>query len=176
MMRPRYVLDLLANLKFNTGRDLTATVTMNGIVIKQFGLHRSTRIVPEYTIEAETPSNLGGITIKKAIPMGYNVEIDLTRQNSVPDDVLQYIQDNYFAGNPDVPVTLLETVKNDDGTVNIYNYVDGIIWVDNAGEYPGVSKVSMAVKMFFPRRLAISSNTSISVGGMAIPAGATPGL
>lgn len=168
-MRPRYVLDLFANLKFNTGRDLTVTFTLNGIVIKAFGLHKSTRITPEYTIESETPSNLGGITIKKPIPMGINVEVDVTRQNGMLDDLFQFLQDNYFAGNPDIAVSMMMTVKNDDGTVNQYNFVDGIVWIDQRGEYPGVSKVSQQIKFYFPRSLAVTTNTPVSVGGMPIP-------
>lgn len=165
MVRPRFILDLFARLKFNTGRDLTATFTLNGQVIKQFGLHRSTRITPEYTIESETPSNLGGLTIKKPIPMGINVEIDVTRQNGMVDDLFQFLQDNYFAGNPDIAVSLQQTVRNDDGSTNIYNYVDGIIWIDQRGEYPGVSKVSQQIKMFFPRSQAVTTNTPLTVGG-----------
>jgi hypothetical protein len=168
-MRPRFVLDLFARLKFNTGRDLTATFTLNGVVIKQFGLHKSTKITPKFTIESETPSNLGGITIQKAIPMGFDVDVAVTRQNGVVDDILQFILDTYFAGNPDIVVTMMQTVKNDDVTVNQYNYVDGNIWVDDVGDYPGVAKVSQSVKMFFARRLAVTTNAPVTIGGALIP-------
>jgi hypothetical protein len=158
----------MANLKFNTGRDLTATITIAGLLIKQFGLHKSTKITPKWTIESETPTNLGGITITKPIFMGYDVVIDVTRQNGVVEDIQTFLEANYFAGNPDPAVTLLETVRNDDGTVNQYNYLDGSVWVTERGDYPGVSKVAQAVNMFFPRSLAITTNSPVTIGGGAL--------
>lgn len=165
----------MVNLKFNTGRDLTATITIGGLLVKQFGLHKSTKITPQWTIESETPNNLGGITIKKPLFMGYDVVIDVTRQNGVVDDIQQFLQDTYFAGNPDPAVTLLETIRNDDGTINQYNYLDGSVWVTERGDYPGVSKVAQAVNFFFPRSLAVTANSPVTIGGGSL-VGAGSGL
>ena len=159
----------MPSLKFNIGINLTATVTVGGQVMKQFGLHNTTSLKNNWTEEKETPTNLGGLTIAKNIFMGYDVEIKVTRQNGVMDALQQFLQDNYLKGNPDPVVTLLKTVRNDDGTVDQENYVDGTIAITDGGDYTGTSKVSQTVKMFFPRKIQTAVSPTMTTGNTSIP-------
>lgn len=160
-------------LKFNIGTSLTAVVTVGGQVIKQFGLHTSTRIVNNWTEEKETPTNFGGLTIARNIFGGYDVEVAVTQQNSVMDDLQQFLQDNYLAGNPEPVVTMLKTVRNTDNTYTQKNYVDGILSVTSGGDFSGTSKVTQTVKMYFPRCLPVAGSLPMTLGNGAIPSGAS---
>jgi len=168
----KFSLGLFPVPKFNVGKDLTIVVQVNGVIIKQFGLHEDNSIKPMWSEESSVPTNYGGLTIKRSLFDGYDVEIKTSRVDGTVDDLQQFLQDLYLSGAPDVTVTMTQTVVNTaNNTVNQYQYLDGTIWVDNGGDYRGKQKVAQGVKMFFPRRLPISTNPAITLGGAGIPTG-----
>jgi len=169
----KFVLDLFPLPKFNIGKDLTLVVSVGGVVMRQFGLHEDNSFKAMWSEERSTPTNMGGLTIQRTIFGGYEVEIKTSRVNSVVDDLQQFLQDNYLAGNPDPVVTLTQTVINTaENTVNQYQYVDGSISIGNVGDYRGNQKVAQDIKMFFPRRISIATNPAMTLGGGVIPTGA----
>ena len=171
-MRKRFVLGLFPVPKFNVGKDLTIVVQVNGSVINQFGLHERTSIKSLWSEESSVPTNYGGLTIKRALFDGYDMTIDTSRVDGVVDELQQFLQDVYLSGAPDVVVTATQTVINTaNNTVNQYQYLDGMIMIEDSGEYAGKAKVKQAVKMFFPRRNRISLSPAITLGGGLIPTG-----
>lgn len=152
--------------KQNLGRDLTVSVSLNGKVIKQFGLHTDTHVRPQYTERKVIPTNNGGVTVARPVFNGYDVDVVYMRQDGTGDTLAQFCEDNYIAGNPDIVVTMQQTVRNDDATVDVFNYIDGIIYPTDSGSYKGNEDVSQTFRMFFPRRQQIGGSTGgTTVGG-----------
>lgn len=147
---------LFAQQKQNLGRDLSVSIQLNGTVIQQFNLHTDTHIQPLYTERKVVPSNNGGVTVARPVFNGYDVTVQYMRQNGIPDTIQQFCEETYIAGNPDIDVTMQQTVRNDNGTVDVFQYIDGIIYPTDAGSYKGNDDVSGTMKMFFPRRLQLT--------------------
>src|SRR5579872_1645820 len=98
----KFSLGLFPVPKFNVGKDLTIVVQVNGVIIKQFGLHEDNSIKPMWSEESSVPTNYGGLTIKRSLFDGYDVEIKTSRVDGTVDDLQQFLQDLYLSGAPDV--------------------------------------------------------------------------
>jgi hypothetical protein len=133
---------------------------LNGQVIQEFGLYSDTHIQPLWTERKVIPTNNGGVTVARPVFNGWDVTIQYYRQDGIPDTLGQFCQDNYFAGNPDIEVTMQQTTRNDDASVDMFQYVDGIIYQTDAGSYKGNEDITGTYKMFFPRRIQLTGDTS----------------
>jgi hypothetical protein len=145
--------------KFNIGRDLSFTVVLNGSVIKQFGLHTDTHFRPQWTEAKVRPTNNGGVYVVRPIFGGHEVELTYARVNGAGDNIAQFLEDTFKSGNPDVSVTCTETVRNDDGTQDQFNYINGICYPTDLGSFKGTDETNQVFKFFFPERQQVSSNT-----------------
>lgn len=152
--------------KQTVGRDLSIQMTVGGNTIQQFGLHTDTHFQPQWTLRKVTPTNYGGIPVARAIYEGTDVEVQFARVNGIADTLFQFLQDNWVAGNPDVVVTMQETVRNQDGTITQVNYLNGTVYPTDAGSYKGTEEVSQTIKFFFPRSQLIQSGAgSVTTSG-----------
>lgn len=160
----------MAQKKQNLGRDLSVSITMNGVVIQQFGLLTDTHIRPLFTERKVVPTNNGGVTVARAVFNGWECDMTYTRQDGTADTIAQFVQDTYFAGGPDIDVTMQQTVRNTNGSVDVFQYLDGIIYPTDSGSYKGNEDVSGTYKLFFPRRIQLSGSASdATFGGGVIP-------
>ena len=155
----------MAQKKQNLGRDLTVSITLNGSVAAQFDLHTDTHIQPMFTERKVIPTNNGGVTVARPVFNGWDVTLTYMRQDGIPDTVQQFTQDVYLSGNPDINVSMQQTVRNDDGSVDVFQYIDGIIYPTDAGSYKGNEDVSGSFKMFFPRRLQTAGGPNTTYSG-----------
>lgn len=155
----------MAQQKQNLGRDLSVSITINGKVIKQLNLHTDTHIRPLVSERKVVPTNQGGITVARTVHGGWEVDLNYMRQDGIPDTVAQFLQDNYFAGNAEVNVSMQQTVRNDNGSVDVFQYVNGIIYQTDAGSYKGTEDVSGAYKMYFPKRNLLSTSSAPTYAG-----------
>ena len=142
---------------------------VNGAVISQFGLHTDTKITPEWTENKVRPTNNGGVVVARPIFGGYNVEVVFARVNGTGDDLAQFLEDNFKGGGNDPEVTLLETVRNADGSVNQYQYIHGILYPSDLGSFRGIEDVSQTMKAYFPERVNVGVAGASTVSGQVIP-------
>lgn len=156
----------MAQKKQNLGRDLTVSIGFNGQTMQQFDLHTDTHITPMYTERKVTPTNNGGVTVARAVFNGWEVALTYMRTDGIPDTVAQFLQDTYFGGGPDVDVTMQQTVRNDDGSVDVFSYLNGIIYPTDSGSYKGNEDVTGTFKLFFPQRLQLSGSSVPTIGGV----------
>lgn len=155
--------------KFNIGRDLAVSITVNGNVISEFGLTTDTHFQPQWTEAKVRPTNNGGVFVVRPIFGGYQVDLTFARQNGVGDDLAQFLEDAFENGDQDPVVTMLETVRNDDGSVDQYNYIGGTFYPTDLGSYKGVDEVSQTYRFFFPQRQSVSgSSAQTTLGGQSI--------
>lgn len=157
--------------KQNIGRDLSVSVSVNGAVIRQFGLHTSTHIKPLWTERTVVPTNNGGLNVTRAVFNGYEVDLTANRQNGVPDTLQQFLEDTYKAGDPDAVVTMLETVRNDDRSVDQFQYLDGTIFQQDAGDFKGNEDVSQQWRLRFAERIQIGGDQSLVTLGNGLGLG-----
>lgn len=139
-------------------------------MIKQFGLHTSTKLHDSWTEVRTRPTNNGGIPVARPIFGGHDVEVTFDRVNGVPLALAQFLEDNWTIGNPDIVVTLQITIRNADGSIDQAIYSDGIMYISDGGDWKGVDVVPMTMKFFFQRRQVVSTQPAFSVGGQAIGA------
>jgi hypothetical protein len=154
--------------KFNIGRDLTISVSVNGNVIQQFGLHIDTHFTPQWTEAKVRPTNNGGVFVARAIFGGYEVTLQFARVNGVGDDLAQWLEDNFKAGGADPDISMLETVVNSDGSRNQYNYINGTIIPTDGGSFKGVDEVNQTFKFFFPERESVGIGSTLTLGGQGL--------
>lgn len=148
--------------KQNLGRDLTVSISLNGSVVAQFDLHTDTHIQPLFTERKVIPTNNGGVTVARPVFNGWDVTITYMRTDGIPDTVQQLTQDTYLSGDSDIDVTMQQTVRNDDGSVDVFQYLEGIIYPTDAGSYKGNEDVSGTFKLFFPRRMQTTAAADTS--------------
>jgi hypothetical protein len=146
--------------KQNIGRDLTVSITLNGQVIQQFGLYSDTHIRPLYTERVVIPTNNGGLSVARPVFNGWEVDLSYYRRDGLADTLGQFCQDNYLAGNPDIDVSMQQTVRNDDGTVDTFVYINGIIYQTDAGSYLGTEDITGSFKLRFSLRQQITGAAS----------------
>jgi hypothetical protein len=152
----------------NVGRDMAISFTVGGQAIAEFGLYTDTHFKPMWTETRSKPTNRGGIPQARTNYGGYEVDLNLDRVDGVPDQIIQFLEDNYIAGNPDVNVTIQVTVRNADGTVDQIMYLDGIMYPTDGGSFKGTENVQMTFKFFFQRRQLISSAATPTLSGAAL--------
>ena len=155
--------------KFNIGRDLAVSISVDGSVLAQFGYHTDTHVQPQWSEKKVVPTNNGGIPVARGIFGGYNVDIVFARINGVADSVMQFLEQRFESGSTDPICTLQETVTNDDGSVNQYLYLNGTMLPSDAGSFKGVDEVSQTIKFFFPQRQEVgTTGTALTYGGGAL--------
>lgn len=158
--------------KFNIGRDLAVSISVNGVVLAQFGYHTDTHVQPQWTEKKIVPTNNGGVPVARGIFGGYNVDIVFARINGVADSVMQFLEDTFKSGATDPVVTMQETVTNDDGSVNQFLYIDGSMLPSDGGSFKGTDEVAQTIKFFFPERQEVgTTGTALTFGGGALSAG-----
>lgn len=151
--------------KFNIGRDLTLSISVNGSILNELGLLTETTFKADWQLKKVVPTNNYGITVARSIFGGYDVECHITRQSSITDDFFFMLEQNWENGGVDPDISLLETVRNEDGTIDQYNYINGTIQPQDSGVYKGLDETTIVVKFFFPQCLPLTQNSQVFVGG-----------
>lgn len=152
----------------NVGRDLAVSFTAGGQTIAQFGLHTDTHIKPMWTETRSKPTNNGGIPEARTIYGGYEVDLTFDRVDGTGDAIMQFLEDNYIAGNPDIIVTLQVTIRNANGTVDQFLYLDGIMYPTDGGHFKQTDNVPQTFKFYFKRRQTLQNSAVATIGGQAL--------
>jgi hypothetical protein len=148
----------------NVGRDLTISFNVGGVTLADFGLYTDTHFQPQWTEVRTKPTNNGGIPEARSVFGGYDVTITFDRVNGAAEALIQFFEDNWIAGNPDVSVSLSATIRNADTTVDQIQYLDGIMYPTDGGSFKGTDVVPMTFKCFFKHRQTLSTTDSLLLG------------
>jgi hypothetical protein len=151
----------------NVGRDLTISFSIGGVSVADFGLYTDTHFQPQWTEVRTRPTNNNGIPEARSVFGGYDVTIAFDRVNGIAESLIQFFEDNWIAGNPDVAVNLYVTIRNSDGTTDQIVYSEGIMYPTDGGSYKGTDVVPMTFKCFFKSRTTLSA-AAASFSGAAL--------
>lgn len=99
---------------------------------------------------------LDGVTRHLRFPDGWSGKFDIERQDSTLDDYWAQIENNYYAGLNETPISITETIREVNGSISQYRYVDVLLTIDDAGSYAGDKSVKQSVKFVSARRLKVS--------------------
>jgi len=154
--------------KQNVGRDLSLVFTAGGNTLAEFGLTTDVNIKPQFHEVRTKPINAGGVPVARSLYQGYEIDITFSRVNGTADALLQFIEENYEAGNTDINVSMQITVRNSDSSLDVFIFTDGIVYFTDAGNFKSVDDVPYSLKTFFRRRQFLSNNSAPTAGGQGI--------
>lgn len=160
--------------KQNVGRDLALVFTAGNQTLAEFGLTTDVNIKPMFTEIRTSPINQGGVPVARSLYQGYEIDLTFARVDGTADALLQFLEENYEAGNSDIDVSMQITVRNSDNSLDVFIYSDGIVYFTDAGNFKGTGDVPYTVKTFFRRRQFLSNAASGSLSNAPLSATPTP--
>lgn len=137
--------------KFNVGSDTTITLLANGAPL---GAQRLTKFEAKQETTEVSSTRISGQTAKRNLPMGWTLDLEWDRGNSVIDDFFVAEEAARYAGNPPADVSILEVTKNPDQSISRYRYDSVTLKQDTIGERSGDAKVTQKASGFASRRRA----------------------
>ncbi|PXX42214.1 hypothetical protein [Aquitalea magnusonii] len=139
--------------QFSTGRDvsldfITAAGPLRIPGLKDFS---SKQDVQEKKIKL-----INGQTRHQRFFDGWSGSFEAERMNSAIDDYFASLEENYFAGLPETPITITETIQEPDGSVTQWRYEDVLLKLDDAGKWAGDSTISQKLSFVASRRRKVA--------------------
>lgn len=138
---------------FSTGRDITLTIVtgsgpLNFNLITGFDSKQDTT--------EQRVKGIDGITRPLRFFDGWSGKFDIERQDSTIDDYFGQLEEDYYAGIPEQPVSITETKTEVNGSISQYRYVNVLLKLDNAGEWRGDASVKQSISFIAARRITIA--------------------
>lgn len=136
---------------YNVGSDTKITILVNG---NPLGAQIMTNFEAKQDTTQTKSTAIDGKTRARELPMGWNLDMEWDRGNSVIDDFFVTEEANRFNGLQPSDVTILETTTNPDGTVSRYRFEGCALKQDTAGDRKGDAKVTQKASAYASRRKA----------------------
>lgn len=127
---------------FNVGRDLTLQVVVNGQSFNNLGLLTDANRKVLSHMHEVIPVNNDGIPVRRTTYSGYDFEFHFTRQSGLVDSLVRELQRNYYSGGNPPKITMTETIRNPDQSVNQTSYTGGTIVPETLGSFKGADPVN----------------------------------
>jgi hypothetical protein len=137
--------------KFNVGSDTKITILVNGVPL---GAQRMTKFEAKQEATEVKSTRISGQTSARNLPMGWTLDLEWDRGNSVLDDFFVSEEANRFAGQPPADVSIMETTTNPDNSISRYRYDGVTLKQDTKGERSGDTKVTQKASGFASRQRA----------------------
>ena len=136
------------------GKDLSFTITTaNGnLAVSVSATSYSTK---EITKELKSEP-MGSPPIHAYLPNGWQITIKLDRRDPTVDRYFAQREADYWAGVNLVPGTILENIREADGSVSQYQYTGVVLKYDDAGDWKSDSFVSITLTGMASRRLQLA--------------------
>ena len=99
---------------------------------------------------------IDGLTRHAVLPDAWEVSIKLERQDPTVDRFFARLEADHFAGANIKGGTIVETIKEVDGTVSQYRYENVVLKMDGAGDYKGDSFVPVSLTAYASRRVFVA--------------------
>lgn len=141
----------MAGQKYNVGSDTKITILVNGA---PFGAQIMTKFEAKQETTQTKSTAIDGRTRARELPVGWNLDMEWDRGNSIVDDFFVQEEANRYSGLQPSDVSLLEVTTNPDGTISRYRFEGVTMKQDTAGERAGDSKVTQKASAFAARRKA----------------------
>ena len=86
---------------------------------------------------------------------GWSGSFVLERNSNFMDNYIAAQEASYYEGLDQTPLTILETITENDGTVSQYQYTNVVIYLEDAGNYSGTEIVKQNATFMASRKLQL---------------------
>lgn len=153
-------------MSFNVGKDVTVDfaivdpVSQQQVSLISFGIVKNfKKSMAHETTKVEGVNNSGEVAARDSFH-GWNLSFTVTRQNGMLDKLAQIYQDTYLNGGKQILATFTETVRNQNGTIDQYQYARSVCNFGELGSYDGGGKeVDQSFTAFCPKRTELKAPT-----------------
>lgn len=137
---------------FTIGKDTTLVInTPSGV--KKFSLITGFSSKPETT--TIKVKGLDGITRPLVFHDGWGGQFDLERQNGELESYWAELEENYHAGISLQAGTIIETIREADGSVTQYRYTGVVLKLEDLGDRAGDKTVKQKLGFMASRRIKV---------------------
>lgn len=95
---------------------------------------------------------LNGNNLATNLPRGWEGEFEIERGTSGADDLINQIEQNYYAGGAMQVSTLYQYINETDGSVSTWQYANVVLQLANAGTWVGDNGVKQKLEFFASSR------------------------
>jgi hypothetical protein len=100
-------------------------------------------------------NRLDGNQIGIELPKGWEGGFELERGDSVVEDFIASMEQDYYNGIMDKPSSMYQYVSEVDGSTSTYQFDTVVFRLTNAGQWRGDSAVKQKLEFFASRRIRI---------------------
>jgi hypothetical protein len=86
---------------------------------------------------------------------GWSGSFVLERNSNFMDNYIAAQEASYYEGLDQIPITITETITENDGTVSQYQYTNVVIYLEDAGNYSGTEIVKQNATFMASRKLQL---------------------
>ena len=100
-------------------------------------------------------SRIDGTQLGTEVPKGWEGAFEVERGNSVLDDFIAVLEQNYYNGLPVQTGTMYQYITESDGSVSTYQFVGVVFKLTSAGTWKGDASVKQKLEFFGTQRQRI---------------------
>ncbi len=97
-------------------------------------------------------ARLDGTNLGTNLPRGWEGEFELERGSSAAEDLINQIEQNYYAGGAMQVATLYQYINETDGSVSTWQYTSVVLRLLDAGNWQGDGGVKQKLEFFASTR------------------------
>lgn len=133
-----------------SGIDTVVTFTdLNGV--QQFAIVENFTSQEDATVGKEIA--IDGTVRHPKFHQGWSGSFTMQRNSNFTDAYFAAQEATYYLGGDQIPVTINQTITENDGTVSQYQYTNVVLKLDNSGNYSGTEIVKEQVSFMGARKI-----------------------
>jgi hypothetical protein len=138
-----------ANANYGTDQSLQITRNDNGQSIFLGGRLNSVKFTRKTTIDADDGITDGGRVYHTRIPGGLEGDLMIARYNGDADKFAKFMDGAFYAGQPQVECTIIQTINNKfDGSKDLNTYTHVVIDQPDMGDWTRTKRTMETLKCY----------------------------
>lgn len=127
--------------QFNVGKDAVLSIVSPTGALEEIGLLQEFEASPIGSILNSLPINKNGLPIHRTTYQGWDLSFTYDRQNGNADLLHNALEANFYAGNADICFQIAQTIRNPDGSVDRFVFLNVSLLMESAGNFVQDQKV-----------------------------------
>lgn len=127
---------------FNVGKETNLEVVHPTLGPIPLGLVQSFESRPVTQMLKSIPITNGGKSISRVVYTGWEGNFEMDRANGVLDTLFAVLEETYYGGGPETYFLLSEIIRNPDGTIEEYRYINVVVQPETHGQWKAEDKVT----------------------------------
>ena len=141
----------MSTLGRSTGRDVSIAITAGDGT--NFNLGNILDFKPKQENTKQRVKPINGVNAELVHYEGWTCQIQVERMSADIDNYFATQENNYYNGVSGQPCTMQVTITEPNGSVSQWQYTNGSLTFDNAGDWQQDKSVSLTIGAFFGRRI-----------------------